>query len=475
MKKTILLILTLAIGAGAKTVWIGQNSAGNDNGASAENCHSINWHNASTSWSATPGTPGKICPGDTVKFCTDISTNINPVYGGIVGYWIVYNGNMHTFNGLVNFSSIGDAYFEFDNMNIVCNSEGQSGLGAVFFNGNTDAGSDTTKTANHLRFNHINSSVAPVPGCVFNLQFCRHACVNACTLLNTQTAPIMFQRASTGYDTVQNCYIANDTTITEDVQMDGIDIGDANNMMIQNNTIINRSVGEGAKLLSHNDCVEWYAGGGSPSAGPSKITMRYNTFIINTPKNDNVSWNMLENSTDSIWIYDNLYVAIRGGRSGNGLNINSSGAGAKIFICNNTFVAIGGGENLFRLSPSSARLWFKNNIIYDSTSVGTMTQTYSNDSVVASNNCYYSIGTPSKWTITETGSITGNPKFNDKSSNWGLQSSSPCINAGVDAPLGAVYVTDYLRLLRVSPWDIGAIEHGGISSKKSIRFTVGVK
>jgi hypothetical protein len=451
MMKLILILLLFTSVVGAEIIYIGQTSSGIDNGTSVENRHSMVWHNNSSNWSTTPGTTGKICPGDTIRFCTAISSNIYPIYGGSVGNWIVYDGAGNTFHGIIEWNHNGGTagYYQFKN--IILHSDTAGVQGSTFFN-HGNAGTDTTKTSNYLTFYHITTaSCFQTP---LFLQYCRHVTIDACTLTNIKSAPIIFQRSCTGVIDIKNCLLTTDTVLTGNVQLDGIDIGDASNLTLENSTIINQGKTEGSS--AHNDCVESYEGGGTPHAGPSKITIRNCLFVINTSKNDNVSWMMLENTNDSFMIYNNIFYSSRGGRTGNGININSSYKGAKFFFYNNTIVANGGGENLFRLSASNARLWFKNNIIYDSTGVGTMTQTYSNDSVVASNNCYYSIRSAVIWTVIESGSIKSNPKFIDKASNFKLQSTSPCIGTGIPSPLGSTYSTDYFNFNRTLPWDIGA-------------------
>jgi len=151
-----------------------------------------------------------------------------------------------------------------------------------------------------------------------------------------------------------------------------------------------------------------------------------------------------------------------------GLGIISWTTGSTINIYNNTIYSEGndgyGVINIMGDVNTTADYVFKNNIIYSLSSSDYLYYEGEVDSgsVDMDNDCYYGNGNGPAY---DTNRVNADPLFTTNGSDFHLQATSPCRDAGVD--LSAVFTTDYDGVSRPSVYDIGAYEYPTIEEEET--------
>lgn len=165
-----------------------------------------------------------------------------------------------------------------------------------------------------------------------------------------------------------------------------------------------------------------------------------------------------------------------------GLHVAGYSTVSNLKIYNN-IVAFNGRSGGTLWQPVS-NVEIKNNIFYKNARYGFETFESSGTGVVFENNIFFGnvVNSPKVFvypagsiTVTETGSLTGNPLFMNETNDYRLQTGSPAIDAGVLLPL---VTTDYFGMSRPlgAAFDIGIHEFGTpvvtpkISSPKRLRI-----
>src|ERR1035437_5947385 len=238
---------------------------------------------------------------------------------------------------------------------------------------------------------------------------------------------------------------------------DGCQLGNIQNFYIHDNTIDHSGTGDkfclllntdqygfsGKGIIERNVFIRDQTGAStiifySNFADNSNTIIRYNKFVGADVAISNHSKNMQVYYNEFINIYGMAFDA-------------AAPAGSKSNIFNNTFYNV--GTLVFGYGET---VNFKNNIVYNCTG----TAFVGGSNINPDYNCYYKI---SNYGITNTGahSISADPKFNNVSTlDFSLQSSSPCINRGINV-LGTYKDFDGSATIG-SAVDMGALEFGSV-------------
>ena len=264
---------------------------------------------------------------------------------------------------------------------------------------------------------------------------------------------------------VSNCLIKNCTI--KDITNIGIDlagnyewtgtVGDPNNQthdcIIENCLIMN--------------CQSPYAtSAGLYSDGARDNTFRYNV-IYNCQCGIELGSEQPGSVSENFTIHNNLI--IDSGRCiGIGAYLETGAQNRNAYIYNNTFICGDNNkENYGLYVERTDNVNFFNNIVYGTENTRLFSNSY-NSNVNAGNNCWYQVG-GSKPSIDNTG-VFADPLFvnNDLTiyGDYTLLSTSPCINAGVNADASYVGDTDLNGNVRKysATIDIGAFENQIINS-----------
>ncbi len=163
----------------------------------------------------------------------------------------------------------------------------------------------------------------------------------------------------------------------------------------------------------------------------------------------------------NVYVYDNLF---KGGTSING-GLTFYNGTSNAYVYNNTFYQIGPSSLPMIWGTGTAQLQFKNNIWYSSPGQPFFKlESWQGATAGFDHDLFFNPGgttsIPSGGGITVTGSITGDPLFqNAGGGDYRLQSGSPAIDAGVGTVAPTV-VRDFVGRPRPqgSAYDIGAFE-----------------
>jgi hypothetical protein len=178
---------------------------------------------------------------------------------------------------------------------------------------------------------------------VYNLTVDRNKVVNGCHLglgCSTGTHDLTFQ-----YNFFQ-------TSINTNTQTDVINWGDAYNMTIQGNVLINQAPNNQTLPSGnprHNDVIQTYEKGGANAGNPYNWIVRYNWICNNSqPTSDGSgSWMMMENmtnngSTAACYIYGNVFIdPTNTDNTNEGIVFDSNNSGTVVYLYNNTVIAHG--------------------------------------------------------------------------------------------------------------------------------------
>lgn len=455
----IYLLWTQPLLLSAATWYVTQSGAGNQTGTSVGNAWSVAEFNAQTSPKG----------GDTVTFQGTLTTTITP---GVSGTGNAGNRLMLDFSGAT-----------LNTANPRINVNGQSFLN---INGGTfGAGSSTLITFNNTPSHDVTiANWTYTGGTTDTAEFVwANSVTNAVIENNTIDNIGTFvdgDQVLTHDLTIRNNYVRTSLNTTD--QTDIIRIGDAYNVTIEGNKLIQQT--QGATSVRHNDCIQTYMKGGSNAGNPYGWIIRYNWIELNVQGGSgDTSWLMLENmanhgTTAACKIYSNVFVGdATDTGSNNGTAPNSNDASAVFYFYNNTVIRKAGPDNTIRfLAPGT--LYARNNIGY-ATSSGQ--GTYLNWTMTPGtggwdNNWFTNFSAASNYIGPHGG--TNDPQLTDVTNNdFSLKSTSPLIAAG-DATIGSEYNQGIAvgatwpnpTLGNRASWDIGAYVFGGAPSSPNPHF-----
>jgi hypothetical protein len=279
--------------------------------------------------------------------------------------------------------------------------------------------------------------------------------------------------------TISNNYARTSTNTAE--QSDLIKFGDAYNITINGNKLIQRA--PGAVTERHNDVIQTYHSGSPPSGDPYNWVIKHNWIELDVASGSgDTSWLMLEDmkNNPACKIYGNVFVGRSGTVSNNGICIGSNNLGAGFYFYNNTVVLKGSmPENTITfLSPGT--LYAKNNIGYAANPQGTGLSWTMTEGGMWDRNYFYSFTGCSLNCSGPNGSCSANPQFTDiTNDDFSLQASSPCMGAGED--LGSEYSQGIARgatwpnptlVVLGKNWAIGAYQGRVPQAPKNLRIVI---
>lgn len=257
------------------------------------------------------------------------------------------------------------------------------------------------------------------------------------------------------------------TSVNTATQTDVIRVGDASNVTIQGNKLINQA--PGASAGNHNDCIQCYIKGGGNAGNPHNWIVRYNWVEIlqNSGSGDN-SWTIFQNLdlNPAMKVYGNVFVGT-GSVGNNGLTFSFGTAAGVYYVHNNTFIRHNSPDHTVEfLSPGTAN--YKNNVMQSGTTTNG-SQWFVNTMTVGAfdhNFFYLSDGSAGAGT---GGSTALNPLFTNVAGNdFSTQASSPLRNAGDPSigpeynqgiAFGATWPNPTLVTRSLGAWDIGAFQN----------------
>jgi len=280
--------------------------------------------------------------------------------------------------------------------------------------------------------------------------------------------------------TISGNYIASDRNTSG--QTDVIAMGDAYNITIEKNKLINRAPGNSSNSR-HNDVIQTFRSGSSASGNPRNWTIRYNWIEVaqQDGSGGNMSWMELENFTGqpALKVYGNVFV---GGNSswsgGNGISLHSgTNSSDQYYFYNNTVVEHASPLNPIRLGEGDGpgSLFMRNNIGFaDSDFSGDAPQITFTPVATWDHNYFYNFANCTSTFAGPNGSCSTNPLFSNSSANdFSLQANSPLLAEGDSAigsefnqgiAPGATWPNPTLNTRSSSNWNIGAYQSGGGSS-----------
>lgn len=175
--------------------------------------------------------------------------------------------------------------------------------------------------------------------------------------------------------TLRNNYIRSSVNVTDET--DVFKLGDAYNVLVEGNWLINRSPGNLAScpmMDCHNDVIQTFESGATPHARPFNWTVRYNRIEQTSTDGSggNMSWMMMEGFTGipALKIYANLFIGTGTSWSGGNGIVDSftSGSTSTHYFYNNTIIRKVSPINHLRLGIVSisdpGTLYFRNNVDY---------------------------------------------------------------------------------------------------------------
>jgi len=449
--RSVCLFLSVAATAcQAANYYVTQSGAGSADGSSAANAWSVSAFNASK----------KPTGGDTVAFSGTITSTVTPGVGGTGNgssrLTLSFSGaTLNTANPRIQVSNI-------NYLNLLGGTFGTASSGTlVSLSGQnhdltisnwTHTGS-TTSTAGF-----ISASYA------YNLEVSNNQMDNIRSLIGGDTIY--------NHDLViKNNYARTSLNTTD--QTDIIVFGDAYNVTIQGNKLIQRT--EGNANTRHNDIIQCYQKGGSNAGSPTNWTICYNWIELDVASGsgDN-SWMMMEamSGDPAAKIYDNVFVGKPNTAGNNGVNPNSNNSNAVFYFYNNTVAPEGGPQNVIR--PQAPGTWYMQNNAGEAPStmggtfVGAIGMTMGG---TWDYNVFYNFTDASSKTAGSHGSTNVDPQFNSYSGfDFTPRAGSPLIgkgNSGLGSQYaqgiapGATWPNPALVQRPAGAWDIGAYQTSG--------------
>lgn len=448
-----LIVLTAGVSAAA-SYYVTQSGSGTSDGKSAANAMSVSKYNSS---SAPTG-------GDTVYFSGTITSTVS------VGTSGTGNGASRLtldFTGATLNTASPRIRIAGENfLNLLGGTLGTASDGYLIdFNGNVSH----DVTVSGWTFNGPdNSLVTFVAG-----KACQNTVFQNNTINNVES--FIFGDTTNMHDIhISNNYIRGSAN-TED-QTDMIRIGDAYNMTIEGNWIIQRA--PGATSGRHNDIIQTFQSGATPNAAPYGWVIRYNRFELAVPSGSgDTSWFMMENLTDrngveAVKIYGNVFIGdLSDEASNNGIVNDGNGFTTRFY--NNTVIRHNGPDNTIRFlnAMGPGTTYAENNAGAADSGTCCTFLSWTTTLKTVNYNFFYRFGGCSSTHTGPNGSCSIDPKFVDYANdNYALQSGSPLIGKGDSGigseysqgiAVGATWPNPKLVTRPAGAWDVGAYQSGG--------------
>jgi len=425
----ILLLVLPAIGI-SSAYHVSQNGSGKLDGKLPADSWSIQHFNDPSNWSPI-SEPDKISPGDTVFFHGSINTA--PIVAG--------SGNA---NGRINLD------FQDSTLSITTQDSPISINGKSYITIRNASWDNNFLGGYLISFNQKSSSFVSI----LNNQFdgpdegsnAKAIDLRNCSYCEIDGNSFVDVRTGVGGDSVMihDVTISNNVMITTagtaTYESDVIRIGDAYNINITGNKLVQRQKAQGG--VAHDDIIQTYKKGGSNAGYPKDWVIEYNWLELNTTSTNDKSWTMLEKVSGSWTFRGNIFVGTDGGEQGNGLMIWGHQPGSRTYLYNNIFVSKSGPGYMIRLglgASSDVHHYLDNNIIYN---LGGNAVTVEGGTLHHNNNITFGPGnyeglTDDLW-ANATDLPSTDPLFTDYENGiYTLESNSSALNAGLD--LGAEF------------------------------------
>ena len=448
-------LLFVAVLASARSYYVTQSGSGAGDGSSLANA----WSVASYNSSSAPG------GGDTVYFSGTITSTVAPNTSG------TGNGASRLTLDLSGASiDTASPRIRISGKNYLNVNGGTLGTatGGTLINFNGVQSHDVTIQG----WTHTGSSTSTAT--VITGQYCYNLTIQNNTITNV--AGLFFGDSILNHDIqiLNNSCLSSPNT---SVQTDIIKMGDAYNVTISGNKLVQRA--PGATTERHNDVIQCYQKGGSNAGQPYGWVVRYNWIELDVPSGSgDTSWMMIENmqnsgGTAAIKIYSNVFVGRSGTVSNNGICPNTNASSAAFYFYNNTIVLTGSTpDNTIRfLSPGT--VYAKNNVGYAVTSPGTGISWTMAEGGVWDRNYFYRLTGANSNSVGPNGSTSTDPQIsNVAGDDFTLKLSSACRAAGENLgseysqglALGATWPNPAL-VARGASWDVGAYQSSTTASQ----------
>jgi hypothetical protein len=454
MNKTfasLLFLLIYPLATLATTYYCTQAGAGNKDGSTAANAWSLATFNSS---SLPKG-------GDTVKFSGTLTAKTEPSCNGSSTARLVLDFTGATLNSYISLPSRSNLTIQ----------------GGTFSSG----ASGSSRSNALIEFNQQNSTNITIDGMRYvgpsggtkvfaQVQYCTNFVLSNCHIDNVGGGIVSDSSSSHDWD-IKNNYIRS--SINTAVQTDMVFIGDAYNITIEGNMLINRSPGQNNDG-THNDVIQTFHGGSGGAGDPSGWVIRYNWIGLQmeTPERtgDN-SWLQMETFTTAkgfgLKIYGNVFYGGEAQWSGNnGFGWSGPKTGAHAYVYNNTVIRKSGPDRTIGWIQGGT-FYFRNNVgMANSGQSGTFIDIKAlTPGAPYDYNVFYRFLDATSTQAGPHGSTSVDPKFSDYARDkfW-PGSGSPLIGKG-DGSLGAEYAQGLAPgctwpnpqlVTRTGAWDIGA-------------------
>lgn len=473
------------------------NAGGEGTGASAGASWSVAQYNASTLPTG----------GDTVHFLGTITSTIAPNSSGTSSARLTLDLSGAAINGP---GGTGD-YITNNGQSYITYSGGGTWSNGVFTQGGSFGASSAnsgpgTNGPKLFNFSFASCHDITITGCfykggstdctdfvyaqaIYNLTVDQNKVVNGCHLglgCSTNTHDLTFQN---------NFF---QTSITTNTQTDVINWGDAYNVTIQGNVLINQAPNNQALPSNnprHNDVIQTFEKGGGSAGHPYNWVIRYNWICNNSqPGSDGSgSFMMMENmanngSTAACYIYGNVFIdPSNTANTNDGIVFDGNSSGTTVYFYNNTVIAHAGPAAqviAFDLGEPTNTVYAENNVGETdySNSIGTFIKSTFGDHWSHNFFCNWNTGSTD---INRFSGVSGfsvskfsDPWFNNYKGiagsqlpadyDFGSRTGSRLRNAG-DSTIGSSYNQGIAfgsswpnptLITRASgAWDVGAYQH----------------
>ena len=439
----------LCVNARATTYFVTQSGAGLKNGTSLANAWSVANYNAS----AAPA------GGDTVFFSGTITASVAPATGGTGNgagrLTLDFNGATLTPPAI---SLSNKNYLTLLGGTVSGGSDGSAVIACAY----PSPGLGHDIAISNFRF----TGAAGGSDTFFSVGSCTNVEISSNTIDNVSGFVNAWQ-GKTHDLLILNNYARTSVNLTN--QSDVITLGDATNVTIQGNKLVNRAPGSQSNGR-HNDIIQTFQSGSSSNQIPANWIIRYNwleeavTDCADTDGSN--SWTMLENTGGVYDVYANVFYTSSPCYFGNGTGSNSSQSTVVWHVYNNTFASPNGYPPIGFVN--SGNLNFRNNVWQ----VGHPNGTYWRDTWTTQSpfdhNFFYGVPECDSTVSGPHGSCSTNPLFADfAGGNLMPQTGSPLLNAadGTIGSLfnqgiapGATWPNPVLATRTSGAWDVGAYQ-----------------
>jgi hypothetical protein len=455
----ILFALTAASVSSAATYYVTQSGAGGKDATSLASA----WPVTAYSASSAPG------GGDTVVFSGTLTSKVTiPTSGSSNSSRLTLDFTGATFSGCNPCISLtGKAY-----LNI---------LGGSFWAASSGSMIETNQTVWHdvtisgWTFKAASNSTASF----IDMYYPQNVTISNNTIDN---ATLGYSDSTKTHDILISGNFIRSSTNTA-TQTDVISFGDAYNVTIEKNKLVNQAPGNSANSR-HNDVIQTFRSGSSPNGNPTNWVIRYNWIQVAQPDGSggNMSWHELENfaGQPALKIYGNVYVGDTvSWAGGNGVSLHSgTNSSDTYYFYNNTMYVHSAPLNPLRLGEGDGpgTVFFANNVLASDSGQcdGDCPQITFSAGAPFNDNFFFNWDQCSSSYVGKNGSCNTNPLFSSASGNdFSLQSTSSLINHG-DSTIGAEYnqgiapgatwPNPKLATRTSGTWDVGAYQSGGGSA-----------